>query len=168
GRSDAPGPYSADTTAHSAQSPTPYEAFSTLHPVTTRPSSTSAAAPTGNPEYGQYARVMASRAASRRPAQSISIGPILLRDDPPAPGTRLVFPGGDAPVPPGTRSYRASPRLYRSPFAAGMRSRWLASARTSRVVRCGVKDTSSPGTMSLIRNQANSPTAATSARTEPR
>src|SRR5690606_28411757 len=99
GRSDAPGPYSADTTAHSAQSPTPYEAFSTLHPVTTRPSSTSAAAPTGNPEYGQYARVMASRAASRRPAQSISIGPILLRDDPPAPGTRLAFPGGTPPSP---------------------------------------------------------------------
>ncbi|EUA07070.1 hypothetical protein I553_0407 [Mycobacterium xenopi 4042] len=38
------------TTPHSAQRPRPYETFSTLHPVTTRPSSTSAAAPTRNRE----------------------------------------------------------------------------------------------------------------------
>src|SRR5690606_27965432 len=43
---------SADTSPHSAHNPSPYEAFSTLQPVTTRPSSTSAAAPTGNFEYG--------------------------------------------------------------------------------------------------------------------
>ena len=42
----------AQTTAHSAQRPRPYETFSTLQPATIRPSSTSAAAPTGNPEYG--------------------------------------------------------------------------------------------------------------------
>ena len=45
----------AQTTAHSAQRPRPYETFSTLQPATIRPSSTSAAAPTGNPEYGAYA-----------------------------------------------------------------------------------------------------------------
>ena len=39
---------SCDTTPHSAHSVTPYAAFSTLHPTTTRPSSTSPAAPTGN------------------------------------------------------------------------------------------------------------------------
>ena len=43
---------SAETTPHSAQRERPYETFSTLHPVTTRPSSTSAAAPTGKLEYG--------------------------------------------------------------------------------------------------------------------
>ena len=37
---------------HSAHRPTPYAAFSTLHPTTNRPSSTRAAAPTGNFEYG--------------------------------------------------------------------------------------------------------------------
>ena len=36
----------AETSPHSAHSVSPYEAFSTLQPVTTRPSSTSAAAPT--------------------------------------------------------------------------------------------------------------------------
>ena len=45
-----PLPWSADTNPHSAHRPNPYEAFSTLQPVTTLPSSTSAAAPTGNPE----------------------------------------------------------------------------------------------------------------------
>ena len=37
----------SETSPHSAQSVTPYAAFSTLQPPTTRPSSTSAAAPTG-------------------------------------------------------------------------------------------------------------------------
>jgi|SRR5579875_92340 len=41
---------SALITPHSAHRPRPYETFSTLHPVTTRPSSTSAAAPTRNRE----------------------------------------------------------------------------------------------------------------------
>ena len=40
------------TMPHSAHRPRPYEAFSTLHPVTSRPSSTSPATPTGNFEYG--------------------------------------------------------------------------------------------------------------------
>jgi hypothetical protein len=40
------------TSPHSAHSVTPYAAFSTLQPATTRPSSTRAAAPTGKPEYG--------------------------------------------------------------------------------------------------------------------
>ena len=39
----------AQTTAHSAQRPRPYETFSTLQPATIRWSSTSAAAPTGQP-----------------------------------------------------------------------------------------------------------------------
>ena len=39
-----------ETTPHSAQSPTPYAAFSTLQPTTMRPSSTSPAAPTGKSE----------------------------------------------------------------------------------------------------------------------
>ena len=55
---------SADTTPHSAHKASPYEAFSTLQPVTTRPSSVSAAAPTGKPEYGAYARGIISRAAA--------------------------------------------------------------------------------------------------------
>src|SRR5690606_9235703 len=62
--------WSAETSPHSAHSPTPYEAFSTLQPTTTRPSSTSAATPTGNFEYGTYARCMTSRAAARRASQS--------------------------------------------------------------------------------------------------
>ena len=41
-----------ETIPHSAHRATPYAAFSTLQPVTTRPSSTSAAAPTGKCEYG--------------------------------------------------------------------------------------------------------------------
>ena len=50
GDGPAPVPTSELTSEHSAHSVTPYAAFSTLHPTTTRPSSTSAAAPTGNPE----------------------------------------------------------------------------------------------------------------------
>jgi len=53
------------TRAHSAHSPTPYEAFSTLQPDTMRPSLTSAAAPTLYREYGAYARCMASVATWR-------------------------------------------------------------------------------------------------------
>ena len=64
---------SSETTPHSAHSATPYAAFSTLQPVTTRPSSTSAAAPTGNCEYGAYARYVISRAAARSPSQSTSL-----------------------------------------------------------------------------------------------
>ena len=41
-----------ETIPHSAHRPTPYAAFSTLQPATTRPSSTSPAAPTGKLEYG--------------------------------------------------------------------------------------------------------------------
>ena len=65
------------TSPHSAQSVTPYEAFSTLQPTTTRPSSTSAAAPTGKSEYGAYACRIASMAAARSATQSISMPPIL-------------------------------------------------------------------------------------------
>ena len=50
--------------------PSPYDAFSTLQPETVRPSSTRAATPTGKPEYGAYARDMASRAAARSASQS--------------------------------------------------------------------------------------------------
>ena len=42
-------------------------------PVTTRPSSTSPAAPTRNFEYGTYAYCIASRAACRRASQSIDV-----------------------------------------------------------------------------------------------
>ena len=60
----------------------PYEAFSTLQPTTTRPSSTSPAAPTGKSEYGAYACRMASIAADRSTAQSISMPPILPHESP--------------------------------------------------------------------------------------
>jgi hypothetical protein len=39
-----------DTTPHSAHNVRPYDAFSTLHPTTMRPSSTNAAAPTAKRE----------------------------------------------------------------------------------------------------------------------
>ena len=51
----------------------PYEAFSTLQPVITRPSSHSAAAPTESREYGAYADPAAATAAARRPSQSTSV-----------------------------------------------------------------------------------------------
>ena len=51
--------------AHSAHNVRPYDAFSTLQPEMIRPSSTSAAAPTRNFEYGTYACVAASLAALR-------------------------------------------------------------------------------------------------------
>src|SRR5262245_38429689 len=60
-----PDPCNADTRPHSAHNVRPYDAFSTLQPVTTRPSSTSAAAPTCKREYGAYARAATSRAAAR-------------------------------------------------------------------------------------------------------
>src|SRR3954463_10710881 len=63
---------SAEPSPHSAHSVTPYDAFSTLQPTTTRPSSTRAAAPTGNSEYGAYARCMTAVAAPRSASQSIS------------------------------------------------------------------------------------------------
>jgi len=44
------------TSPHSAHSARPYDAFSTLHPTTMRPSSARPAAPTENCEYGAYAR----------------------------------------------------------------------------------------------------------------
>ena len=40
------------TRPHSAQSTTPYAAFSTLQPTSSRPSSATPAAPTGKWEYG--------------------------------------------------------------------------------------------------------------------
>src|SRR5918994_7310872 len=59
-----------DTIPHSAHNARPYDAFSTLHPVTIRPSSTTAAAPTGYREYGAYARGTMARASSRSRSQS--------------------------------------------------------------------------------------------------
>src|SRR5690606_38469058 len=70
--------YRAETTPQSAHSTTPYAAFSTLHPVTTRPSSTRPAAPTGNFEYGAYARPITSVAAARSAGQSMSNAPSTL------------------------------------------------------------------------------------------
>src|SRR5438132_1055245 len=67
---------SADTSPHSAHNVNPYDAFSTLHPATIRPSSTYAAAPTANPEYGAYARCIISRATARNAAQSTSLGDV--------------------------------------------------------------------------------------------
>jgi len=66
-----PVAYSWETTPHSAHSTTPYAAFSTLHPTTTRPSSTFAAAPTGNPLYGAYARSATAAASAVSNSQSI-------------------------------------------------------------------------------------------------
>src|SRR5450830_1617177 len=88
---------SADTSAHSAHRVRPYDAFSTLQPTTIRPSSTSAAAPTGKREYGAYARVMTSRAAVRRASQSISVvvndGLTSRRGCPRRPARARVRPG---------------------------------------------------------------------------
>ena len=67
-----PPMWSAPKIAHSAQSVSPYDAFSTLHPEMMRPSSTSAAAPTRNLEYGAYECCCASRAAVRSFCQSIA------------------------------------------------------------------------------------------------
>ena len=63
---------SADTSPHSAHSVRPYDAFSTLQPVTMRPSSTSAAAPTCRCEYGAYA-LLRDVAAPRARSASQSI-----------------------------------------------------------------------------------------------
>src|SRR5690606_19610758 len=62
----------ADTSEHSAHRVRPYEAFSTLAPVSTRPSSAIAATPTGNLEYGTYAWASASLARARSDSQSTS------------------------------------------------------------------------------------------------
>jgi hypothetical protein len=51
----------------------PYEAFSTLQPVMIRPSSTSAAAPTLNFEYGAYAFLATAKAVLLSKAQSIGL-----------------------------------------------------------------------------------------------
>src|SRR5262249_18376808 len=56
---------SALTSPHSAHSVSPYDAFSTLQPVSIRPSSVRPAAPTWKFEYGAYAWPAASRAAAR-------------------------------------------------------------------------------------------------------
>src|SRR5262249_44043798 len=61
----------AHTTPHSAHRPRPWDTFSTLQPVITRRSSTSAAAPTRNLEYGAYAPAAAWVALSRNTFQSI-------------------------------------------------------------------------------------------------
>ena len=61
------------TTPHSAQRVMPYEAFSTLQPVMIRPSSTSAAAPTLNFEYGAYAFLATAKAVLLSNAQSIGL-----------------------------------------------------------------------------------------------
>ena len=49
-----------NSAVRSAQQVTEYEAFSILHPVYKVPSSASNAAPTQNPEYGEYAPRAAS------------------------------------------------------------------------------------------------------------
>ena len=60
---------------HSAHSARPYDAFSTLQPLTIRPSSTSPAAPTLKREYGASARRMTVRASWRNASQSIGEEP---------------------------------------------------------------------------------------------
>ena len=80
---------SAETSPHSAHSVSPYEAFSTLQPTTIRPSSTSAAAPTGKSEYGAYARGQISRAALAQSAPSRCSAHFLVRN---AVGGRCAGP----------------------------------------------------------------------------
>jgi hypothetical protein len=63
----------AETSPHSAHSVRPNDAFSTLQPVTTRPSAVSPAAPTRRREYGAYARPATSAAADRNASQSMII-----------------------------------------------------------------------------------------------
>ena len=65
-----PSEIALNTATRSAQSVSPYDAFSTLQPVTTAPSVARNAAPTLNLEYGACARSRASRAmlaSSRSP-----------------------------------------------------------------------------------------------------
>jgi hypothetical protein len=66
-----PVAWRAETRPHSAHKVRPNDAFSTLQPVTTRPSPVSPAAPTRSREYGAYARLAASAAAARNAAQSM-------------------------------------------------------------------------------------------------
>src|SRR5207237_108292 len=63
----------AATATLSAQSASPYAAFSTLHPETISPVEASTAAPTRKREYGAYAFSIAAKAASlRRPPSFLS------------------------------------------------------------------------------------------------
>ena len=101
---------SAETTPHSAQSVTPYAAFSTLQPTTTRPSSTRPAAPTGNFEYGAYACRITSVAAAR------SARPVDLRH---------------------RRLSERQPLMYGLPSAAGARTRPTSPATARIVARYG-------------------------------
>ena len=64
---------SAQTSPHSAHRVSPNDAFSTLQPVTTRPSAAWPAAPTRSREYGAYPRPAAAVAAARSAGQSMSI-----------------------------------------------------------------------------------------------
>jgi hypothetical protein len=57
----------------------PNDAFSTLQPVSTRPSPVSPAAPTRSREYGAYARLATSMAAARNSGQLIAIQTTLRR-----------------------------------------------------------------------------------------
>ena len=59
-------------TQHLGAQTRPHETFSTLQPANDRLSSTSAAAPTRNPEHGAYALARTSIALSRNAFQSIS------------------------------------------------------------------------------------------------
>ena len=81
------------TRPHSAHSTTPYAAFSTLQPTSTRPSSATPAAPTGKWEYGAYARRDTSTAASRSavPVELVGHRHSLTYGSPSAAGAR-TFP----------------------------------------------------------------------------
>src|SRR4051812_843916 len=69
----APASTAATTAFLSAQRVRPYEAFSTFAPVKIRPPARTAA-PTRNPEYGQYAAWLAARAASSSSSSRAAIG----------------------------------------------------------------------------------------------
>src|SRR5207244_12734954 len=81
---------SAETRPHSAHRVSPYEAFSTLQPVTTRPAPVTPAAPTRSREYGAWDRSVICAAADRSAGQSIAIAPLPTVTITAAP---RVFPG---------------------------------------------------------------------------
>src|SRR5690606_19721934 len=86
-----------NTATRSAQTVRPYEAFSTLHPVATAPSTESTAAPTRNREYGAYATRSAARASSTRRSYSRSRSMVVAPDPRQAAGEAGQDLVGDRP-----------------------------------------------------------------------
>src|SRR5215207_7433191 len=123
-----------------------------------RPSSTSAAAPTGKWEYGTYAHVAASTAAACIASQST--GSFVASPRAPTPGSSEA---DGAPAPPADRSgatYARSPLRYGTPSNVGGLRRCEDTTSTTSVTTGAVADTSWLGTSSTVKYQMATPTAA--------